>query len=79
MSVVKVFAHGGSYSFNRDSVSERYFIPEENATVLEQALRSGEKTFRMECMAHKDHSVTVRNIYVDDKTLEEYMRQLVRR
>jgi len=74
-SVIKAYPHGGAYSFNRDGTSERYFIPEESAADLEKLLRDGKYTFRIELMAHKNQSVSIRTLYIDDVPLETYLRR----
>jgi len=75
-SVMKVYPHGDNYSLNRDEVSEKYFIPEENSAELDLLLRSGENEFSIELMAHKDRSASVRSLYVDDVPLNEHLRNM---
>ncbi|MCB9989822.1 MAG: GDYXXLXY domain-containing protein [Rhodospirillales bacterium] len=73
-SVIKVQKHGRNYSLNPTESSEKYFIPEEKAKQIDRLFRKAELPFYMEIMAHEDNSVAVRGIYVEDQTLEEYLR-----
>lgn len=75
-SVMKVYPHGNNYSLNRDEASEKYFIPEENSAAIDRLLRRDEDTFSIELMAHKDKSVSVRKLYVNDVPLNEHLRNM---
>ncbi|GJL86184.1 MAG: hypothetical protein DHS20C02_19590 [Micavibrio sp.] len=77
-SVMKVYRHGNRYSLNRNEVSEKYFIPEENSEEIDRLFRSGDGEFSVELMAHKDHSVSVRKLYINDVPLDEYLRDMLK-
>jgi uncharacterized membrane-anchored protein len=74
-SVIDGYSHYGRLSLNKDGPSERYFIPEKDSLLLEDALRKGKQTFRIELVAHNDRSVSIRRLLVDSKPLEDYLRE----
>lgn len=75
-SVMEVHKFGNRYALQQSREPERFFIPEENSHKVDSLFRDGETIFRMELMAHKDHSVSIRGLYVDDIPLDEYLRKL---
>jgi uncharacterized membrane-anchored protein len=75
-SSIKVYKHGVRYSLNRNEAQERYFIPEENAYEIDMLFRRGEADFYVEFMAHEDHSVSVRDLYVDGMPLRDYLKNM---
>jgi uncharacterized membrane-anchored protein len=75
-SVIKVYNHYNRYTLQQSSEPEKYFIPEENATEIDRLFRAGEVPFYMEVMAHDDHSVAIRGLYVDNVRLEDYLRNM---
>ena len=75
-SVMKIYKHGSRYALKQSSEPERFFIPEENSKHIDRLFREGKTTFRMELMAHKDNSVAIRALFVEDIPLDQYLRSL---
>lgn len=75
-SVVKAWPHHGDYSLNRNSIQERYLIPEQYAPKLERMLREGKHGFAVDLITRDDGSARVRGLFIDDVPLDDYVRGL---
>lgn len=75
-SVIKVIKHGRNYSMNRTGRNDRYFIPEMYAGDLDAALRTDEHEFRVELIAHEDHSTSVGDLYIDNIKLKDFLEKI---
>ena len=75
-SLMKVAKNGRFYSVTSNEATEKYFIPEDKAQIIERLFRQSTKPFYMELMAHEDQSVSVRGMYVGDQKIEDYVRYL---
>ena len=74
-SSIKVFNYGDGFSLTRGGMQEKYFIPEERASDIDRLFAQDDHDFYMDIMAHKSGQVSVRQIYIGEQTLEEYLRR----
>ncbi len=72
--VIQAWKPNGFYSLKPGSGPEQYFIPENHARELEDLLRDGKQTLRIEFTAHKDGHTAIRTLYIGEQPLAAYLR-----
>jgi len=67
-------ADAGSSVIRLPEAENQYLIPEEKSMELDSLFREDDHVFRIELVAHANQSISVRNLYVDDIPLEDFLR-----